>query len=623
MKPIVLPDGNVIETKGLKRLIEIGKLSKKKGPLWKHKDLFRILNKIDIWISAYDKVRSSTGALTPGVNQETAEGFSIKKLEIIKNLVLQEKYEFSSVKEIHIPKSNGKKRPLGIPVFSDKVVQEVIRLILDAIYEPNFHENSFGFRTNRGPHDALSYIEENFRWCSYVIEGDIKEAYPSISHSILIRILQESISDERFINLIRKLLKTGVLRNKQIIKSYFGTPQGSVVSPILANVYFNKLDNEVNKISEEVFLPKSNRRNSIYKNLSYKISRKFDELHTLQDKHSLTYRTLIKDIKKLQEERRSVPSLINKGVRVRYVRFADDWVIGIEGPKKIASEVLDRVQSFLKTELALTLSPNKTKITCLHRGTVSFLGYNIFLPRNRPITKVKGITRRGNSMLRFEPQMDKILPRLCNRGFITHLKQGYRPVSKKDITHLEDHVIVGYFSSVWLGIYNYYSGSTNRSRLLYLQLLLLRSCAMTLGHRHRISSKKAFTKHGNNLLVTVTRMENDIPITSVNVSFPLLRIGKIESKKWNTNTSFRDPLSIKINKVSRSNLLKNCALCASKLDIEMHHVKHVRKRGSKYIGFHKQMSLINRKQIPVCRECHNLIHEGYYDGISLKKVRTT
>ncbi len=616
---MVFPDGNVIETKGLKRLIEISELSRLKGTLWKHKELFRILHKDDIWLSAYEKVRSSSGSMTPGVNSDTAESFNIKKLKNIKDLVITEKYTPLPVKQIYIPKPNGKKRPLGLPTFSDKIVQECVRLILDAIYEPTFYENSFGFRTNRGPHNALKYIEENFRWCSYVIEGDIKEAYPSISHEKLISILKEKISDERFINLIRKFLKAGILQDRNIQYSHFGTPQGSVVSPLLANIYFDKLDKEVIKLSKQIFVPKVNKRNTIHKNLSYKISRKFSELHDIQDKKSILYKDTLKEIKDLKQHQRSIPSLVKQGVEIKYVRFADDWVIGINGPFRLTTKILTYIQKYLKEELALTLSPEKTKITCLHRGTFSFLGYDIFIPRNRPITKVKGIIRRGNSLLRLEPSIDKIQKSLKNSGFITTLGKGYRPTSKKSITTLEDHVIVSYFRSVWLGLYNYYSGSTNRTLLLYIQFLLIRSCAMTLGHKHRKSSKYMFDKYGKNLNFNISEKKTLDTKLLGSVSFPILNIGKLSTRKWNINENFKDPFSQKINKISRSNLLKNCLLCKSKIDIEMHHVKHIRKRGKKYIGFHEQMSLINRKQIPVCRECHNMIHTGQYDGISLKE----
>lgn len=178
---------------------------------WKHKELFRILRKDDIWIAAYKNIKSNKGTLTPGITKETLDGISLKRLGRLSEKVVNESYQFNAVNEIKIPKLDSQKRPLGLLTANDKIVQEVIRMILEAIYEPCFSKQSFGFRQGLGTHDVLEHIESKFRWVDWVIEGDIEGAYPTIDHKQLRKILSEKIQDVKFINLICKLLKCGVL----------------------------------------------------------------------------------------------------------------------------------------------------------------------------------------------------------------------------------------------------------------------------------------------------------------------------------------------------------------------------------------------------------------------------
>ena len=171
----------------MRRLITINKLSQK-DPKWKHRDIFRILNKDEIWIAAYERLKGNKGAETPGSTPETMDGMSIERLKRLQKQVCTETYKFKPVKLNYIPAKNGKRRPLGLPTANDKIVQEVMRIILEAIYEPVFAAESFGFRTGLGCHDALAHIEEKFRWVDNVIEGDIEQAYPTIDHHKLVEI---------------------------------------------------------------------------------------------------------------------------------------------------------------------------------------------------------------------------------------------------------------------------------------------------------------------------------------------------------------------------------------------------------------------------------------------------
>ena len=604
--------------KNLERLITINKLSKK-DPEWIHRDIFRILNKDEIWIAAYEKLKGNKGALTPGSTSETMDGMSLERLKRLKIQVCKESYGFKPVKLTYIPAGNKKRRPLGLPTANDKIVQEVMRMILEAIYEPLFVEESFGFRPGRGCHNALAHVEQKFRWVDYVIEGDIEQSYPTIDHKILIRILEKRIEDPRFIRLVWKLLNCGVVNEEQTLWLKTGVPQGSIVSPILANIYYHELDNFILNIKKTLETPKQkNLKSKAYKTLEHKISK----LHKEMDNYfpqSHERNQLTKTLKGFRKERLKTNSLKEKVIRIEYVRYADDWMVGISGDQNLAFQIKEKIANFMTNTLVQKLHPEKTKVTDLRKGNVHFLGYDIFLPRNRSISTYKGkgvrTVRRSQPQLRFDIPVAKVTKRYIERGYLKQLSTKVRPISRSSYTVLEDHVIVSHFRSVWLGIYNYYSGCTNRGRLQYIHYLLHMSCAMTLGHRHRKSCSKIFKKHKKSLTVKV-------PNTDKTVSFPYKTSWKLTERRWKKGIAIALPTHKYANLISRSSLGLSCAVCSSnEYPVEMHHQKHVRKQGFRYKGFAQQMALLNRKQVPLCKSCHKKVHAGLYDGPSLSELR--
>jgi len=604
----------------LKRLIAINKLSQK-DPKWIHRDIFRILRKEDIWIAAYEKLKGNKGALTPGSEPGTMDGMSLERLKRLREQVCAEAYTFKTVKLTYIPRPDGRKRPLGLPTANDKIVQEVMRMILEAIYEPVFSKYSFGFRTGMGCHDALHHVENRFRWVDYVIEGDIEQAYPTIDHHVLVKTLEKRINDPRFIRLVWKLLGCGVLFEERTTWAKTGVPQGSIVSPILANIYYQELDDYVEQIMEKVTTPhkdRTTRRSSAYKALEYQINKVFEEMKR-HEPQSSERQKLVKKLKALRKERLETTGLKDKVTRIEYVRYADDWMIGIAGDKELATQTKEDVGHFLKSTLAQELHPAKTKITDLRIGNAHFLGYEIFLPRNRPISGYKGTgvktIRRGQPQLRFDLPVAKVTQRYADRGYFKKLKNDTRPISRASYAVLEDHVIVSHYRSLWLGLRNYYLGCTNRGRLQYIHYLLHMSCAMTLGHRHRMSCSKIFKKHGKGLTVK-------IPNTDKTVSFPYKTTWRLSERRWLLGKSVQIPTRRYANLISRSSLGLPCIICSSEEDpVEMHHVKHVRKQGFRYQGFHQQMALLNRKQVPLCKNCHKKVHAGLYNGPSLETLR--
>lgn len=605
----------------VKQLLAIQELSQK-NTKWIHRDIFRILHKEEIWIAAYENLKGNQGALTPGSIPETMDGMSLERIKRLKEEVRTEQYKFKPVKLFYIPKANGKPRPLGLPTANDKMVQEVMRMILEAIYEPVFQDTSFGFRRGKGCHDALHHVEQKFRWVDYVIEGDIKQAYPTIDHHILVNLLQKRIEDPRFLRLVWKLLGCGVLEEERIKWSKTGVPQGSIVSPILANIYYHELDEFVQSLKDKYETPKSEQtrlKSPAYKRLEHKIM-KISEKMRSHEPQSFERRLLAKELKAIRKERLQTPSLKEKTIRIEYIRYADDWMIGVSGDRKLTSHIQQEVSQFMEHHLVQKLHPTKTKITNLRKGNAHFLGYLIYLPRNKPISSYQGkgvkTIRRGQPQLRFDIPITDVTKRYTERGYLKQLPDRVRPISRASYTVLEDHVIVSHYRSVWLGLQNYYSGCTNRGRLQYIHYLLHMSCAMTLGHRHRMSCSKVFRKYSK-------RLTAKIPQTEKTVSFPYKTSWKISERRWLLGRSVPLPTYRYVKSLlTKSSLELPCCICDSDVNpIEMHHVKHVRKNGFRYKGFQQQMALLNRKQVPLCKECHQKVHSGLYDGPSLETLR--
>lgn len=236
--------------------------------------LYRYLLRPDIYFEAYKHLYANNGAATKGVNDDTADGFSEAKIERIIESLRNETYQPSPVRRVYISKGSSKnKRPLGIPTFTDKLVQEALRMVLEAIYEPVFLTVSYGFRPNRGCHTALKSIKREFNGARWFVEGDIKGCFDNIDHATLVGLLGNKIKDARIIKLIYKFLKAGYLENWQYQKTYSGTPQGGIISPLLSNIYLHELDKYVMKLKAEYDTPNVEGVTPEYREISNQIQR--------------------------------------------------------------------------------------------------------------------------------------------------------------------------------------------------------------------------------------------------------------------------------------------------------------------------------------------------------------
>uniref|UniRef100_UPI0018998E12 reverse transcriptase/maturase family protein n=2 Tax=Bacteroidaceae TaxID=815 RepID=UPI0018998E12 len=353
----------------------LNSLSKHSGNLnYKFERLYRVLFNEEMFYVAYQNIYSKTGNMTAGADGETIDGMSIDRVEQLIDSLKNETYQPNPSKRTYIPKKNGKKRPLGIPSFDDKLVQEVVRMILEAIYEGSFEHTSHGFRPKRSCHTALIDIQKTFTAVKWFIEGDIKGFFDNINHDVLINILRERIADERFLRLIRKFLNAGYVEDWVFHRTYSGTPQGGIISPILANIYLDKFDKYIkeytNRFNKGV-TRKGDARYKLYEQRRYRLAKKLKNEKDVKVREQMTA-----EIKRLREERNNYPArneMDSSIKRLKYVRYADDFLIGITGSLEDCKTVKEDIKNYLNEALKLELSDEKTLITNAQKPA-KFLG---------------------------------------------------------------------------------------------------------------------------------------------------------------------------------------------------------------------------------------------------------
>jgi group II intron reverse transcriptase/maturase len=532
---------------------------KRKLPLYR---IYRLLYNKELFLIAYKNLYANKGAMTKGVTSETVDGMSISKMERIIHQLKSETYRFSPVRREYIQKKNSKKkRPLGLPTWSDKLLQEVIRLILNAYFDPQFSDTSHGFRSNRGCHSALEAIRTKNGWKSvkWFVEGDIRDCFGSIDHDILLGILAEKIKDNRFLRLMRQFLECGYLEDWKYNATLSGCPQGSILSPLLSNVYMDKLD----QFMEKHVLPAFNRGGRRAENKAYKVLRKQMEKH-------MRYQDW-KTVKELHKQRQSMPSKDTNDPafrRLYYIRYADDWLLGFSGSKQEAIQIKETIKTYLTTELKLTLSEEKTLITHAKTEKARFLGYDIHvLQQDAKHDKRGQRSINGVIGLRVPDEKMKDKARLY--------KKGGKPTRRKERTINSDYDIIVQYQSEFRGFAQYYLLAYNAHQMHGLKRTMELSLAQNLANKFKTTVKKIFKKYKTNretdgqsykVLQTEVKREGKKPLVAYFGGF------KLGYKK---NAVIVDSLptgkvySIKSQLIDRL-LNDTCELCGSRGNIEMH-----------------------------------------------------
>ena len=437
-------------------------------------ELYRQLFNPHLYLLAYGRLYSNHGAMTPGADGETVDGMSLAKIGRVIDALRHERFRFQPVKRVYIPKKNGKLRPLGLPSWSDKLVGEVIRLLLEAYYEPRFSGRSHGFRSGRGCHTALSEVAAKWTGTAWFIEGDISDCFGSLDHSVMLSILAENIHDNRFLRLIRKMLQAGYLEDWEWNATLSGCPQGGVASPVLSNIYLDRLD----KFVETILIPEYTRGVFRKDNPEYgRVRMAAARARRRGDRQQRPH---------LRKRLRGLPSGDPRDPgfrRLHYTRYADDHLLGFTGPRAEAEQIKDRLAAFLRDELKLELSPEKTLITHARTGAARFLGYEITTQHSRvPRRKVNGVIS-----LRVPRQVIKAK---CAPYF----KLG-KPERRTELINCDDLTIISTYGAEYRGLVQYYLLAGDVWRLKRLRWVTETSMLKTLAAKHDSSVTKMARKY--------------------------------------------------------------------------------------------------------------------------------
>jgi group II intron reverse transcriptase/maturase len=604
--------------KALERLEILRKLNSNKE--WVNHGLYRLMYEEDLYKVAYERIKSKPGNMTPGTDGKTLDGYSLQEIQHVIHLMRTEHFHFHPVKTTFIPKANGKMRKLGMPSTRDKIVQEVIHMILEAIYDSPygayFRPTSHGFRPHRSCHTALKEIREKWSATNWLIEGDVQACFDDISHQTLVAILRRKITDERFISLIWKLLKAGYLDTRgERRDSLAGTPQGGIASPILSNVYLHELDEFVEKLQAKWEKGKVKKPNPRYRAIVARRRRLISKGMT----RTREFRTRSRQMRSLPSQMEHDPGFI----RIKYLRYADDWLIAVSGSHALAKEIKQEIKTFLKDSLKLTLSEEKTRITHAKTEEALFLGTSIRMGSKGESKQVTMTNAMGRTFKRrstgWETVMKAPLPRLVKRlherGFCTPLGD---PTAKYGWAYLDVDQIISLYSSVNRGIQNYYRFADNWKQLSSIQYILEFSLAKTLACKHNTTLSHVFKRYGKPIHTTVTRSGGK----ERTVTFYLNHDWTKDRDAFQRETPAIDLVQSNAWLRTRSKLGKACCICKEAGPTVMHHVRHIRKLsdGREPTGFNRVLRALNRKQIPVCTKCHGKIHRGDYDGLKLKDL---
>lgn len=616
VKQFVEKEGKLmLPAKTNQRLETLGTLAKQGKRI---NGLFRLMADPYLWVQAYINIYPNKGAVTPGVNGTSLDGMSYKR---ICNLILAVKngeYHFSPARRVQIPKSNGKSRPLGIPEGNDKIVQEVIRMILEKIYEPIFSNNSHGFRHGRSCHTALTQVREKWTGMKWIINMDIKGYFDNIDHEILMALLEKYIDDKRFLTLIRFMLKAGYMEDWKFIESYSGSPQGNHASPILANIYLHELDEFMGNMKTSFWKGKQRTLNPEYHNLSNKIQRRMQRIDNQKKKgNTVLVEDLKREIMDLKRERELLPSALPMDAnyrRMEYIRYADDFLIGIIGTKEEAKAVMQKITQFLREYLHLKIAEEKSGVIHASEGT-RFLGYDIRTYTSKRTVKVCNHGRhttmrsaRERMQLHIPPEK---LEKFCKeKGYGTY--HGYKARHRTRLTNNSEAEIVTMYNGELRGLANYYSLATNAKRDLgMLYGIWQTSLIKTLAAKRKSTVTKVAhsLKRGNKMILVIPNERKEHVIK-------LFKLEDMKDKVNTYNTVDVPPMSWEIT-YHRSELIqrlnaRKCEYCGKMKNVtfEVHHKRKLSDIKEQKHKWQRIMIARRRKTLVLCEDCHHKLHTG-------------
>jgi group II intron reverse transcriptase/maturase len=570
-------------------------------------------------VQAYVNIYANKGSMTPGVDGSTMDGMSEDRIARIITAMKNHEYKPNPARREYISKKNSnKKRPLGIPSGDDKLVQEVIRMILESIFEPNFSENSHGFRPRKSCHTALLKIQARFTSAKWFVEGDIKACFDSFDHHVLIDLLRKRIEDEPFIALMWKFLKAGYMEQWVYNRTYSGVPQGSGMSPILANIYLNELDRYVEEY-KAAFDRNQRSANPEHRNFATRIF--YQKQKYAKDWESVSEsekKERAKHLREMRAEQRKLPArpVRETGYKtIQYVRYADDFIIGVIGSKEDAENIKRDLAAFLSEKLKLTLSDEKTKIT--HTSEKArFLGFDITVSRSQDVKRKKDGSRQRvySGVVKLYVPHDKWAAKLLKLGAIRIRKdklsgkEHWRVFQRGKLINRSDIEILSKFNSEVRGFYNYFSIACNASTLNHFSSLMKYSMLKTFGAKYRCQVakiKERFVKNGEFTVAYPTKSG-----TKEAVYYHQGFRRQKEPLYGQVDTIDAHKQYDKPNSLAAKLRTKICELCGKQHDkVEIHQVKRLKDLKGKS-EWERVMLKSRRKTLAVCKACHEEIHRG-------------
>ena len=596
--------------KVLNSLTEHSKLSN-----YKFERLYRILFNEEMYYIAYENIYAKPGNMTQGSDGQTIDQMSLDRIEKLIGAIKDESYQPHPSRRTYIPKKNGKKRPLGIPSFDDKLVQEVIRMVLEAIYEGSFEHTSHGFRPQRSCHTAMLQVSKTFNGAKWFIEGDIKGFFDNINHDVLLNILQERISDDRFIRLMRKFLNAGYIEDWVFHRTYSGTPQGGIISPTLANIYLDKLDKYVKEYIQN--FDKGNGRKPNRERLECEYD-KILALSMLRAEDDVADRKLIgQRIKAIDRRRAMIPScdeMDSDYRKLKYVRYADDFLIGVIGSLADCKQIKQDITKFLNDKLQLVLSDEKTLITHTEKPA-KFLSFDVTV-RKSDLTKrdVNGkMKRQLHKKIVIRIPHDTIRKKLLAYEVLDirlhNGKEQWKPKERMGLVFNDDLEILSKYNSEILGFYNYYSICLNAATVNRFKHIMEYSMYKTFAAKYRTTVPNICRKYMKDGVFTVSYINSRRETryrTFYNNGF---------KRKSEAREAFFDKLPDYYQVRMRTSLIDRlkaltCELCGETSTLEMHHVRKLKDIPKGMEEWKVRMITRKRKTMAVCRECHKKIHYG-------------
>lgn len=574
--------------------------------------LYRYLLRPNIYFVAYKNLYANNGAATKGVNEDTADGFSEAKIDSIIKALADETYQPMPVRRTYIQKKNNRKklRPLGIPTFTDKLVQEVLRMILEAVYEPIFLDVSHGFRPKRSCHTALKQLRREFNGTRWFVEGDIKGCFDNINHTVLVGLLSNKIKDARITKLIYKFLKAGYLENWQYHKTYSGTPQGGIISPLLANIYLHELDKFVMKLKSEFDTPGVGQITPEYRELHNEIKRLSHRLTKVTGEER---EMVLAEYKPKRQKLMTIPCTAQTDKKLKYVRYADDFLIAVKGNREDCQWIKSKLAEFIGDTLKMELSEDKTLIT--HSSKCArFLGYDVRVRRSGKIKRggpghVKMRTLNGGVEL-LVPLNDKIRQFVFTKGVAIQKEDGSMfPVHRKYLVGLTDLEIVSVYNAELRGICNYYGMASSFCKLHYFSYLMEYSCLKTLASKHKTSLSKIIDKFNDGT------GKWGVPYETKMGSKRRYFANYADCKGKGSATDYISNAAVvygyAVNTLENRLKAKVCELCGTTESdhYEVHHINKLKNLKGKE-RWEIAMIAKHRKTLVVCRDCHrSIIHK--------------